>query len=119
MQKYPDTLLEDAKAQAFFNEIQKFARTRNPEKIDKYIIAMAANCLAMYAEAIKEIKAKGTIQVFKTGHANVSAQYTVAKDAVKQFIDLSNRIGLDAKARQTILESASKKADNPFSEFIK
>jgi P27 family predicted phage terminase small subunit len=115
---YPAILLDSQSARNYYNNIMSFVKDRNHLKIDGYTIAMAANCLHLYAEAVKKVEEKGSIQIFKTGHSNVSAYYTVMRDQLTQFQSLSDRLGLDPKARQKLVETAQKKAGSLFDEFM-
>ena len=119
--KPPRILIDKQTARNYYYLIYQFLDDNTAyENIDKYIIAMAANSLTIYGEAIRDVEVNGTIQTFATGAKNVSAYYTVMRDSIKTFTELSDKIGLDAKAREKLKAFADKAdANDPLSNFMK
>jgi P27 family predicted phage terminase small subunit len=68
-------------------------------EIDEMIIAEAANSYATIVDYARKVEDKGAVQTFKTGAANISAEYTVLKNERAQFLTLSKHLGLDPGAR--------------------
>lgn len=88
------------------------------EKIDFYAVAMAANALTLYNNALEQVMEYGSTQTFKTGASNVTGAYTVMKDQAQLFQQLSDRLGLDVKAREQLQAYAKKENENPFEKII-
>ena len=72
--------------------------------VDSYLVALAANSL----NRIEEIQRKFTngeyslTQTFNSGAKNVSVEYTLLKDAQKDFKEYSKQLGLDVSSRDKI-----------------
>lgn len=88
------------------------------EKIDFYTVAMAANALTLYHQALEQVMEYGSTQTFKTGASNVTGAYTVMKDQAQLFQQFSDRLGLDVKARERLQAYAKKENENPFEKII-
>jgi P27 family predicted phage terminase small subunit len=101
--KTPPAILNNS-ARNYYNTIIRFLNEKGVfESIDFYMVAMAANALALYHEAAKQVAQDGATQKFKTGATNVNGAYTVMKDQVQVFQQLSIRLGLDVKSREKIM----------------
>ena len=72
---------------------------------------MLAQALQDYAEATENVNKYGKVQTYKNGSQNVSAWYTVQRDAQAQVLRLSQKYGLSIFDRGAIgkLSPATKK----------
>jgi phage terminase small subunit len=70
--------------------------------IDTFGLSMLAQALEDYAEASKKVSENGKVQTFPNGTQNVSAWYTVQRDAQAQVLRLSQKYGLSVFDRGTI-----------------
>jgi len=128
--KPPLTL--DRHTKKIFNSILKHLNEKGAlMQIDVYTVCSASiwyRVLFHYQKLVLESindpdpKKDILIQKFKGGASNVSAEFTVLKQAQKQCDDYSIMFGLNAKSRQTIMafaNAASEESADPFEMFAK
>ena len=82
------------------------------EEIDSFGLSQAAMWLWLFQESAETVKAKGAVQVYKTGAEGVSAHMTVMKTASTMFKDLSAKFGLSNKDRELMLKFKAKKDED-------
>jgi len=81
--------------------------------VDSFIISQAAHCLDLVNDSSDKIKNGGYRQKTHNGYSQITADFTVWKEASNRFDKYCKELGLSPSARENIKAFAEKKEELP------
>lgn len=110
-----------AKEKGMFDKLVTFlAEQKQLQAVDAYSVTMAVKTWTMVENALFEMEAEGTVQVFSTGAKQISAERQVYERTVKEFERWIYHFGLSPKARKSLLTQLASETpkDDPFGDYL-
>lgn len=104
-----------------FEKLVKFLDDQKQlQSVDEYALTMCVKTWTMVENALFEMEAEGTVQVFPTGAKQISAERQVYERTMKEFNHWANQLGLTPRARKTLLPAIAPDTpkDDPFDDYL-
>lgn len=92
------------------------------KSVDILSINLTARLLSVIKKSANEIIVNNGVHTYKNGTKQVSAEWTIFKQGIEMFNDMSDRLGLDPKARlklEYFHRADNKKEEDPIMKLIK
>ena|SRR3990167_1499973 len=87
--------IKEGSEEGLFNELKScIEKSGNFTLVDDILIVELTTYCEIFAEARKQIKESGAIQVFKNGTSNVSGAFTAMDKASKHIRDIAFKMGI-------------------------
>lgn len=110
-----------AKEMEFFDKLVRFLDDQKQlQGVDEHALTMCVKTWTMVENALFEMEAEGTIQVFSTGAKQISAERQVYERTTKEFNYWCNQLGLTPRARKSLLPQIAPDTpkDDPFDDYL-